>query len=189
MDEDYLRLFADKYGLDMETASAFKPYVTFFKAQEDIVVIDSATADKDKEDPYFFILEGQAFARVRTEYGMKYLFILKHPRVLLNSEIPDCEYGAYSGALMMRIAYKDLMKLSDENKTVRAWLFRLYREGICFLVDRITSLLLKSAKERLVEYLDQQGLPDNSVKKRHIADFLGIAPGSLSRLLGSKANE
>lgn len=189
MDGDYLRLFADKYGLDMETASEFAPYVTFVRTPVDTVVIDSRSADRSKEDPYFFILEGQAFARVRTEYGLKYLFILKHPRVLLNSEIPDCEYGAYSGALLMRIDYQDLLELTINNKTIQLWLFELYREGVCFLVERISSLLLKSAKERLIEYLDQQGIPDSSVKKRHIADFLGIAPGSLSRLLGSKANK
>lgn len=183
MDGDYLRLFAEKYGLDMETASEFAPYVSFHHYETDTVVIDSISPDKD--DPCYFIVKGQAFARVRTESGIKYLFILRHRRILLDREIPNCEYGAYGGTTLMKIKYDDLIELAGRDRTIMTWYFDMNREGTAALVERISSLILKSAKERLLDYLDKNEGNLNATKKRQIADILGIAPGSLSRLLGS----
>lgn len=141
----------------------------FFYLQEGLVRATKFTNDW-KEYTIFFSQPGQSFLSPEK-------FLYKNKR--LNS----VTYYAVTKAKALTFNHNELLQLAS----VHPGIFEFYHDRLkqisSVLYERVKLLLIENAEERYLHLAKTRPMFIKYAQKKHIAEFLGITPSSLSRLI------
>ncbi len=102
---------------------------------------------------------------------------------LFNDKYQRYTYEAIPETHVLYFNYPDFEKLAIKNPSIMQWLLNIFKEIIILQNYRIESMISMTAEER---YLDLIKINPSFLEKayaKHIANFLGITPVSLSRII------
>jgi hypothetical protein len=77
----------------------------------------------------------------------------------------------------------DLEALASKNLTIMRWLSNIFKEIIILQNYRIETLISMTAEERYLDLIKKNPTFLEKAYAKYIADFLGITPVSLSRII------
>ena len=116
-------------------------------------------------------------------------FLIGDARKLFNDEFQRYTYKAIPETHVLFFDYPDLEALAIKNLTIMRWLSNIFKEIIILQNYRIETLISMTAEERYLDLIKMNpSFLDKSYDK-YIADFLGITPVSLSRIINDIKNE
>ena len=183
--------FCEKLKLDLNYYHNIEEFITFEDIENDKILIKPGDINRY----LYFIIKGSGVIYGITDSGdLKSLYIQRESNVITSitsifEDTPSkyyCEISANS--VIAKISIDDLEVVAKTSLEISNWYNYMLKRGISILTFRLEGLLIKDAKERLLEYYQKDPeLFTNSLKK-HLAGILGITPNSLSRILSSKIN-
>ncbi|MDY0137098.1 MAG: Crp/Fnr family transcriptional regulator [Thiomicrospira sp.] len=89
---------------------------------------------------------------------------------------------ALTACVTASIRYEDLQKLASDSPRWMAFILTLYERLVLKKEKREAGLLLLSAKQRYVQFLQEFGADGELIPLKHVAMYLGITDVSLSRI-------
>lgn len=110
-------------------------------------------------------------------------FFVGDARKLFNGEFQKYSYEAIPETHVLFFNYPDFEDLASKNPNIMQWLINIFKEIILLQNYRIETMISMTAEER---YLDLIKLNPKFLGKayaKHVANFLGITPVSLSRII------
>jgi len=138
----------------------------------------------------FLILEGTVRGYFISDVGIEENILLRgegylvgDARKLFNDEFQRYTYEAISETHVLFFNYPDLEDLANKNPNIMQWLLNIFKEIILMQNYRIETMASMTAEER---YLDLIKINPSFLEKayaKHVANFLGITPVSLSRIV------
>ncbi len=95
-------------------------------------------------------------------------------------------FEAVTSSRILCINYSQLLEKAAQN----ALFFTFHQQGINTIIrgftERIKLMIIEDAKQRYLHLCDHRPTIIEHAQNKHIADFLGITPNSLSRILSSR---
>ena len=125
--------------------------------------IDSNGKERNKS----IVCEGGAFASMSSTLN-------DVPSPFYTQAISDC--------LSAKISYQTICEVAKSSDNWALFMRRMYEILVLEKEQREASLLMKSARERYQEFLDDFGPRAQEIPLKHIALYIGISDVSLSRI-------
>lgn len=180
-------IILEKYiglNLDESVKHLFDEYCTFVDFKKNEIVIFQG----DNSANLFFIIKGlvrayyidkegnditKNFAAENDFFSTKGL-ISHNPSLFYVECLEDCK--------CIRIPYIALNDIMEKNVNIYKIFINYIFEAMEILEARTGDLVMKSAKVRYKIFLEQYSNLDRRISQKHIASYLGIKSGSLSRI-------
>lgn len=137
----------------------------FYFLKEGLIRIYSEQDDKDIT--CWFSAEGEVFTAIDS-------FFKQRPSKYIITAIED--------TLVQEIDFEDLEALFQKHHSFEHIGRMMVTEAYVELVDRLDSLLFKTAKERYEDLLKHTPSLVQRVAVNHIASYIGVAPETMSRI-------
>jgi len=138
----------------------------------------------------FLIIEGTVRGYFISETGKEKNILLRgkgfligDARKLFNNEYQRYTYEAIPETHVLFFNYPDLEALASKNLTIMRWLSNIFKEIIIFQNYRIETMITMPAKDRYIDLIKKNPTFLEKTYAKYIADFLGITPVSLSRII------
>lgn len=148
----------------------FGQYVPHFYHVLEGIVRGCQFNEKQEDHTLFFSHDGQWFIS---------------PEKLLNKEKKTNThvFEAVTDVTAIRFDHNKLLVLSSQNPKI----FEFYHDAILVIMNsflvRIKLLTIENAEKRYLNLKETRPQLVSNVQKKHLAQFLGITPNSLSRIL------
>ncbi len=116
-------------------------------------------------------------------------FLIGDARKLFNDEFQKYIYKAIPETHVLFFDYPNLEALAFKNPNIMQWLLINFKEIMVLQTYRIETLISMTAEERYLDLIKKNpSFLDKSYDK-YVADFLGVTPVSLSRIINDIKNE
>lgn len=179
------KLFPYLTNADIEELSKFSKIIKYDK--------DSFVIEYGKHAPnFYYVIDGLVRGYRFKEDGEDHNWFFVHaaqyfmsPDKFFNKErkINNYIFETVSEVAVFRVQHDELMHLASQNQRI----FEFYHDALkiitASLFERIRLLTIESAEERYKDLIETRPLILRYAQKKHIAQFLGITPNLLSRLL------
>lgn len=188
-ERDFAAMFCSVTGFPAESYGMIAGDISYAVFGRTECVIEQGRRCRD----IFFILEGLGAGYVITEQGKKrYVYLQDESSVV--ASIPTMVSGEPSrvsceilaGSVCAKIDYDALGRLARQDVGIAEWYVKLALRGIMRISDRVEQFVVSDARERLMNFLEDNPSLAAKVQKQQLAGYLGIEPESLSRILGSR---
>lgn len=150
----------------------------------------------DKNQTIFFILSGMVRGYFINEKGAeKNIFLRpKHtltgsPDTLFKNRASKYTFESILETEVLRFDYQRFKVLSKQYPNLIQLYINGLEENVQTLVNRVESLIDKSPEERYDDLLLQNPQFFQTAFNKHIANYLGITPVSLSRIIRRKSSQ
>ena len=161
-----------------------------FKNKE-IVIRENTSATKA-----FFILKGTIRGYLINKKGVEKNILLRTaftfagaPNALFNEGKAKYNFEAIGAVELLAFEYSDLENLALNNPNILKFHLSSYKEIIKTLIYRVESMINKMPEERYQDLLNTNSHFFQTVYHKDIANYLGITPVSLSRIIKRKAEK
>ena len=188
---DYKYSFCEKFKLNLDDFSAIAEFVTFEQIEKEQIVIKPGEMNKH----LYFIIEGYAVAYGISESGeIKNIYLQRESNIITSTSYiyektpAKYYYEISASSVIVKMSNDDLERIADNNFEICKWYNYLLKRSISIMTFRLEGLLMKNARERLIEYYERDPELFTKSLKKHLAGILGITPNSLSRILSAEIN-
>lgn len=154
-------------------------------------IIKSGTNNKTM----FFILKGMVRGYFFNKKGAEKNIFLRPERTIsgaadsLFSDVPTkYTFEAILETELLVFNFVAFKTLSRQNQNIGELHLAALQENLQILLHRVESLIDQSPEERYEELLDRSPQFFQKAFNKHIANYLGITPVSLSRIIRRKSN-
>lgn len=141
----------------------------------------------------FFILEGMVRGYNFDENGEERTMFIRPtrtfftaPRLIENAGRSEYCFEAIQEIQIMEIDFTDFVELSNKSIGVAKLYIEALRENVLTLISRVEMLAGKSPEERYELMLAQNPVFFQKALYKDIANYLGMTPNSLSRIIKRK---
>tara|TARA_B110000091_G_scaffold179192_1_gene195301 strand:- start:692 stop:1294 length:603 start_codon:yes stop_codon:yes gene_type:complete len=155
-----------------------------FKNKE-VIIRENIKATKG-----FLILKGIVRGYLLNNRGIEKNIILRScftfvgsPNTLFNNEKSRYTFEAIGKVELLAFEYSDLENLTLNNPNILKFHLSSYKEIIKTLIYRVESMINKMPEERYQDLLNTNPQFFETVYHKDIANYLGITPVSLSRII------
>ncbi len=175
-----------------EDVKLFLTICQFKKIKKKDIVIDF----NEKSRTAFIVFKGMVRGYVITEEGEEKNVFLSiqnlvsgSPNALLEDAPSLYRYEAISDVELITFNLDDCEALAFQNKNIFKFYISAYKATIKLMVGRIESMINKQPEQRYEELLESRPEYFQFAFQKDIANFLGITPVSLSRIVKRKINK
>ncbi|WP_397363290.1 Crp/Fnr family transcriptional regulator [Olleya sp. R77988] len=141
----------------------------------------------------FFILKGTIRGYLINNKGVEKNIFLRPtytfmgaPNALFNEEVSKYTFEAIGETELLVFEFNDLESLALKNPTILKFYLSAYKEIVQTLTYRIESMINKMPEDRYEDLLQKSPQFFKTVYHKDIANYLGITPVSLSRIMKRK---
>ncbi len=165
---------------------------TYKKVDKNKIILKSGIRTKK----VFLILKGTVRGYIMDEKGVEITILIRSTGIfvadtgkLFTDEPQKMTFKSIDEAHILLFNYKDFESLANENPRIMQLHLSALKEAVTRLFYRVETLTTMTHEER---YKDILTLNPNFLKKtnaKYLANFLGITPQSLSRIMKRIKNE
>lgn len=167
--------------------------ITSYKAKENKEIIIQKGCSSKKA---FFILKGAVKGYLTDKDETENIILLRgegyfvgDAKKLFKDDFQRYTYEAIQKTHILFFDYSDFEALVNQNPNIMKWLGNLLKEIIIMQNYRIETFISMTAKERYLSLIEINPNFLEKVYAKYIADFLGITPVSLSRIINNLENK
>ncbi len=171
--------------LSTEDIDFFLEITTYKNVRKGKIITDKV----NNPNQMFFILEGFVRGFITDDQGQEKTILLRNKghfigdigRIFYNSP-PKYTYEAIKDVHVLYLDYNQFESIALEKPILSMLLINILKEIILVQSSRIESMILMNAKNRYLSLIKNN--PDflKEVQAKHIANYIGITPVSLSRI-------
>ncbi len=105
------------------------------------------------------------------------------PDALLSSKPQKLTFQALTQANILLFNFEEFEALAYKNKNILTMYLDILKENLIISRNRLNDMILLSKEEYYTKLLQNNPLFLEKAQKKHVANYLGITPESLSRLI------
>ncbi|MFD1316435.1 Crp/Fnr family transcriptional regulator [Namhaeicola litoreus] len=138
----------------------------------------------------FFILKGSVRGYVIDQKFQERDIILRSegiflsdPDMIFGNKKPNITFEALQELQLLIFDFDEFEQLAYENRNILNMYLDILKENLLTTRNRLNDMILLSSEEYYLKLLEANPLFLEQAQKKHVANFLGITPESLSRLI------
>lgn len=173
-------------NLAQEDIDSFLNITTYVHKENKEVIINSG----NKFKKVFLILKGTVRGYLINEKGMEKNTLIRSDGIfvadvkrLFNNEIQKSTFEAIGEIHVLLFNYNDFETLAKNSPGIMQLYLRILKEAVIRLTYRVESLITMTSEERYLDLLKLNPKFLGKAYDKHVANYLGITPVSLSRII------
>ena len=138
----------------------------------------------------FMILKGTVRGYIMNDDGVEKNVLLRSEGIfvgdvwlLFKNELQRQTYEAIGETHLLIINFEEFEELAFRNQKIMALYLNILKEAVLNLSYRVESLITMTNEERYIDLLKKNPQFLKSAYSKHVANYLGITPVSLSRII------
>ncbi len=164
----------------------FMSIITYKKVDKNSIILKSGTQTKK----VFLILKGTVRGYITNEKGVEITILIRSYGIfvadtgtLFTDEPQKMSLKSINEAHILLFNYKDFESLANENPRIMQLHLNALKEAITRLFYRVESLTTMTPEERYKDILEFNPNFLKTTNDKYLANYLGITPQSLSRIM------
>lgn len=187
MQEEFFKRFTfltdhdKKLLVNIGSIETYKNKVSVIKAGE--------TANR-----FYYIIDGMIRGSYREESGAERTLFIRpkdtffaHPGILVGEKISKYTFETIQSTTLLSVSYNKFIELSQQNSAISKLYIEALKENIQIFLFRVELLACHSPEERYETLLKERPELFQKAHHKHLANYLGITPNSLSRIIKRKS--
>ena len=178
--------------LNQEDLESFFNITTYLNRNNKEIVLNSGTPSKKA----FLILKGTVRGYITNEEGIEKNILIRSEGIfvgdagkLFSNEAQRLTFEAIGETHALLFNYHDFEALAKNRFGIMELYLTILKEAVVRLSYRVESLITMSNEERYLDLLKYNPKFLEKAYDKHVANFLGITPVSLSRIIKRVKNK